>query len=188
MRWTSRDPFLSSCCRPCSGCWRSPIFPLGYSLYLALLQDRAARSRSPREEVPVLDDAGQAGAQAGRHAAHQDRGRPRDQVTTCDFVGARQLHARCSATRRCARRSGSPRSSCWSAVPTELALGLAAGLLFNRQISGRPVLRTIMILPIFATPLAVGYLFFTIFYEEGGPLGWTGIPWLSEPAAGRWSR
>ena len=38
-----------------------------------------------------------------------------------------------------------------------------------------------MILPIFATPLAVGYTFFTIFYEEGGPLGWTGIPFLSNP-------
>jgi multiple sugar transport system permease protein len=38
-----------------------------------------------------------------------------------------------------------------------------------------------MILPIFATPLAVGYLFFTIFYEEGGPLGFLGIPFLSNP-------
>ena len=39
-----------------------------------------------------------------------------------------------------------------------------------------------MILPIFATPLAVGYIFFTIFYEEGGPLGWIGIPFLSNPS------
>src|SRR3546814_4012520 len=38
-----------------------------------------------------------------------------------------------------------------------------------------------MVLPIFATPIAAGYLFFTIFYEEGGPLSWTGIPWLSDP-------
>jgi multiple sugar transport system permease protein len=29
--------------------------------------------------------------------------------------------------------------------------------------------------------VAAGYLFFTIFYEEGGPLGWTGIPFLSDP-------
>jgi len=34
-------------------------------------------------------------------------------------------------------------------------------------------------LPIFATPLAVAYLFFTIFYEAGGPLGFLGIPFLS---------
>jgi multiple sugar transport system permease protein len=45
----------------------------------------------------------------------------------------------------------------------------------------RSALRTVMILPIFATPLAVGYLFFTIFYEEGGPLGFLGIPFLSDP-------
>src|SRR5690606_32688359 len=53
--------------------------------------------------------------------------------------------------------------------------------LFNRDLPARGLLRTIMVLPIFATPVAAGYLFFTIFYEEGGPLGWTGIPWLSNP-------
>jgi len=67
------------------------------------------------------------------------------------------------------------------AVPTQLALGMLLALLFNQQLLARPVLRTIMILPIFATPLAVGYLFFTIFYEEGGPLGFLGIPFLSNP-------
>ena len=67
------------------------------------------------------------------------------------------------------------------AVPLELALGFLLALLFNRHIFGRPVLRAVMILPIFATPLAVGYTFFTIFYEVGGPLGWTRIPFLSNP-------
>jgi len=67
------------------------------------------------------------------------------------------------------------------AVPVELALGFLLAVLFNQHIFGRPVLRTIMILPIFATPLAVGYTFFTIFYEVGGPLAWTGIPFLSNP-------
>jgi multiple sugar transport system permease protein len=68
------------------------------------------------------------------------------------------------------------------AVPLELALGLLLALLFNRHIFGRPVLRSFMILPIFATPLAVGYTFFTLFYEVGGPLAWTGIPFLSNPS------
>ncbi|MFO1349248.1 MAG: sugar ABC transporter permease [Gammaproteobacteria bacterium] len=45
----------------------------------------------------------------------------------------------------------------------------------------RSTLRALMILPIFATPLAVGYVFFTIFYEAGGPLGFLGIPFLSNP-------
>ncbi|MGE3874662.1 MAG: carbohydrate ABC transporter permease, partial [Parvibaculaceae bacterium] len=38
-----------------------------------------------------------------------------------------------------------------------------------------------------ATPLAVGYTFFTIFYEVGGPLAWTGIPFLSSPAGALFS-
>ncbi|MFL5258945.1 MAG: carbohydrate ABC transporter permease, partial [Hyphomicrobiales bacterium] len=54
-------------------------------------------------------------------------------------------------------------------------------VLFNQQIWGRSMLRTVMILPIFATPLAVGYTFFTIFYEVGGPLAWMHIPFLSNP-------
>src|SRR5436190_1395822 len=52
---------------------------------------------------------------------------------------------------------------------------------------GKPVLRTMMILPIFATPLAVGYSFFTIFYEVGGPLSWTHIPFLSNPTGALFS-
>ncbi len=67
-------------------------------------------------------------------------------------------------------------------VSVQLVLGLGLALLFNREMPGRSFLRTLMILPIFATPVACGYLFFTIFYEEGGPLGWTGIPWLSSPS------
>ena len=62
------------------------------------------------------------------------------------------------------------------AVPLELVLGFLLAILFNQHIFGRPVLRAIMILPIFATPLAVGYTFFTIFYEVGGPLAWTAHP------------
>jgi multiple sugar transport system permease protein len=68
-----------------------------------------------------------------------------------------------------------------AAVSVEMGLGLLLAFLFNRNLPARSLLRTLMILPIFATPVAAGYLFFTIFYEEGGPLGWTGIPWLSNP-------
>src|SRR4029078_5426758 len=67
------------------------------------------------------------------------------------------------------------------AVPLELIFGFLLAILFNQHIFGRPVLRAMMILPIFATPLAVGYTFFPIFYEVGGPLAWTGIPFLSNP-------
>ena len=68
-----------------------------------------------------------------------------------------------------------------AAVPLELVLGFVLALLFNQGIKGRGALRALMLLPIFATPIAVGYSFFTIFYEVGGPLAWTGIPFLSSP-------
>lgn len=69
-------------------------------------------------------------------------------------------------------------------VTIELILGLLFALLFNRKLPGRGVLRTIMILPLFATPVGIGFLFVTIFHEEGGfirsVLG-ARIPWLSSP-------
>ena len=69
-------------------------------------------------------------------------------------------------------------------VTVQLILGLLFALLFNRNLPGRSVLRTIMTLPLFATPVGVGFLFITIFSEEGGfiraVLG-TRIPWLSNP-------
>ncbi|WP_324716759.1 sugar ABC transporter permease [Carboxydochorda subterranea] len=73
------------------------------------------------------------------------------------------------------------------AVPLELILGFAFALLFNRDFRGQGVLRAIMTMPLFATPVGVAYLFTTILYEEGGlvnsllaPLGWH-PPWLSNP-------
>lgn len=73
-------------------------------------------------------------------------------------------------------------------VAIEMVLGFALALLLNREIRGRNILRAIMILPLFATPVALGYLGITIFYETNGPvnvllrsLGGPSIPWLSNP-------
>ncbi|NPV52751.1 MAG: sugar ABC transporter permease [Firmicutes bacterium] len=70
------------------------------------------------------------------------------------------------------------------AVAVELVLGLALAVLFNRVMPARGLLRTILTMPLFATPIAIGYLFFTIFYEEGGLINglipWK-VPWLSDP-------
>ncbi len=70
----------------------------------------------------------------------------------------------------------------------EMVLGFGMALLLNRDIWGKNVLRAIMVLPLFATPVAVGYLGITLFYEESGPvnafmqqLGFGKIPWLSNP-------
>jgi multiple sugar transport system permease protein len=78
------------------------------------------------------------------------------------------------------------------AVAVQMVLGFLLALLFNREMRGRSVLRTIITLPIFATPVAIGFLGRTIFYEGGGPVnsflelfGVTPPPWLSNPT---WAR
>lgn len=78
------------------------------------------------------------------------------------------------------------------AVAAEMVLGFLLALLFNREMRGRSVLRTIITLPIFATPVAIGFLGRTIFYEGGGPVNSflelfhiTAPGWLSDPT---WAR
>lgn len=76
-------------------------------------------------------------------------------------------------------------------VTVEMLLGFALALLLNQEMRGKNFLRAITILPLFATPVAMGYLGITLFYEVNGPintfirfLGGEGIPWLSSP---RWA-
>lgn len=77
-------------------------------------------------------------------------------------------------------------------VTIEMLLGFGLALLFNRQMRGIGFLRTIMTLPLFASPIAIGFLGLTIFYEIDGPvnqlitaLGGTPVPWISN---GFWAR
>ena len=78
------------------------------------------------------------------------------------------------------------------AVATEIVLGFLIALLMNRELRGRGVLRAAMTLPLFATPIALGYLGRVVFHEESGPintalagLGLGQPPWLSNPS---WAR
>lgn len=177
MRWTSRVRFLFL--MP-AVVWvlAFTIFPLGYSLYLAFYKIES-KTEVTRRQVPVTDAQGQPVADA--------QGKPRmknvvDKVQTnvSTFVGAdnfrrlltdAQLHEAIRVTFTFVA----------VAVPLQMTLGFLLALLFNQAFFARPLLRTIMILPIFATPIAMAYSFFTIFYEQGGPLGWMGIPFLSNP-------
>jgi multiple sugar transport system permease protein len=77
-------------------------------------------------------------------------------------------------------------------VAIEMLLGFGLALLFNRQLRGIGILRTIMTLPLFVSPIALGFLAQTIFYEINGPanallslIGASPVPWLSN---GFWSR
>jgi multiple sugar transport system permease protein len=74
------------------------------------------------------------------------------------------------------------------AVPIEMVLGFGLAILLDREIRGKHILRTLMIMPLFATPVAIGYLGITFYYERHGPinvlihaLGGAEIPWLSHP-------
>ncbi|MEZ5823313.1 MAG: sugar ABC transporter permease [Geminicoccaceae bacterium] len=178
MRWTSRVRFLFL--MP-AVIWvlAFTVFPLGYSLYIAFYKIEQ-KVEITREKVPVLDEAGEPvllknGKPKTKNVVHKN------EVSTSEFIGLFNFR----------RMFEDPQV--WSAikvtaifvgvaVPLQLVLGFLLALLFNQALFGRPVLRAVMILPIFATPIAVGYLFFTIFYEEGGPLGFLGIPFLSNPS------
>jgi multiple sugar transport system permease protein len=73
-------------------------------------------------------------------------------------------------------------------VTVEMLLGFGLAHVFSREIYGKNVWRAIMTLPLFATPVAVGFLGITMFYETNGPinslitaLGAPPPPWLSNP-------
>ncbi len=178
IRWTSRAKLLFVA--P-AVLWvlAFTVFPLVYSLYISF-HNVESRMEVTREKVPMMDASGK--------PVLDTKGQPRTKtevirtnVTNYKFLGGINF----------ARLLGDPQvgSAVWVtaifvlvAVPAQIVLGILLAVLFNRNLPLRPVLRMVMILPIFATPLAVGYLFFTIFYEEGGPLGFLGIPFLSNPA------
>ena len=75
-------------------------------------------------------------------------------------------------------------------VAAQMVLGMGLALLFTRPMPLRGLLRTVVTMPLFATPMAVGYLFITIFDGQwgllNGLLGLVGlkVPWLAHP---RWA-
>ncbi len=74
------------------------------------------------------------------------------------------------------------------AIASEILIGLFMAWLVDRPLRHTKIFKTLFSLPLFATPVAVAFLFITIYYEEGGPmnsilglLGIHQIPWLSSP-------
>ncbi len=154
------------------------VFPLAYSLGLSFskIEDRMEVTR---ERVPMVDEEG--------NPVLNRRGEPRMR-TVIERENIREWTFQGFSNFTRIFRDDQAKSAVrvttifvLSAVTIQLTLGMALAVLFNRALPARGLLRSVMILPIFATPIAVGYLFFTIFYEEGGPLSFTGIPWLSNP-------
>ena len=76
-------------------------------------------------------------------------------------------------------------------VVVTVVVGTVLALAVNRGVRGTRVFRTLSILPMFAAPIALGYLGLTIFYQQGGPInnvlaavGLRPVPWLSD---GQWA-
>lgn len=154
------------------------IFPLFYSLYLSVNRIES-KVEVKQERVQVLDAAGQPVLDPSGQPSTRIKV-TRNSVTNTTFVGLSNFKRLFTDPQVFAAIKVSA-IFILAAVPAQLVLGLLLALLFNRQMRGRGVLRVIMLLPIFAAPVAVGYIFFTIFYEEGGPLGFLRIPFLSNP-------
>lgn len=79
-------------------------------------------------------------------------------------------------------------------VPVELILGLGLALLFDKDIRGIDFLRTLMILPMIITPIAVGLTWRYIFEPTYGILGYflgligvKPIKWLASTSSALWS-
>jgi multiple sugar transport system permease protein len=81
---------------------------------------------------------------------------------------------------------------CVGSVILTLLLGTFAAWLLNHKVRGLRIFRTIMTMPLFAAPIALGYLGQIIFNETNGPvnylirgLGGEGVPWITHPI---WAR
>ena len=177
MRWTSKARFLFLA--P-AVVWvlAFTVFPLGYSLYIAFLKIES-KTEITRERVPMFNEAGEPimlanGKQRMKTIIHKN------QINTTTFLGLTNFR-RIFNDPQVATSVRITLTFIFSTVSIELVLGFLLAVLFNRHLAGRAAMRAVMILPIFATPLAAGYLFFTILYEEGGPLGFLGFPFLSDP-------
>ena len=152
------------------------IFPLGYSAVISF-HSLESRVEVTRTKAPLLDDDG--------NPVLTRSGKPRtrtiierEAISNRTFLGGKNF-GRLFKDKQAGSAARVTVIFVLVAVTIQLVLGMALALLFNRKLPARGLLRSVMILPIFATPIAVGYLFFTIFFENGGPLAWTGIPWLS---------
>jgi multiple sugar transport system permease protein len=71
------------------------------------------------------------------------------------------------------------------AVSFELVCGLGIALIFSKEIKGRRLFRTLLILPLMTLPVVTGYIWRMMFHYDGGPindfivrLGFSPVGWL----------
>ena len=153
------------------------IAPLCFSLYLSFTDVKREVVITGVEEIPVLDKNGNPKTRSDG-SIRTKKVKQKELQIKYDWVGFKK-YKRVINDQEYQDAAKFTFIYVIISVFVEIILGLFLAFLFNRRIYGRGFMRSLMILPIFATPFAIGFMFFTILFEISGPLAWMGIPFLS---------
>jgi len=153
------------------------IAPLFFSLYLSFTDVKREVVITGVEEIPVLDKNGNPKTRSDG-SIRTKKVKQKELQIKYDWVGFKK-YKRVVNDQEYQDAAKFTFIYVIISVFVEIILGLFLAFLFNRRIYGRGFMRSLMILPIFATPFAIGFMFFTILFEISGPLAWMGIPFLS---------
>ena len=153
------------------------IAPLFFSLYLSFTDVKREVVITGVEEIPVLDKDGNPKTRSDG-SIRTKKVKQKELQIKYDWVGFKK-YKRVINDQEYQDAAKFTFIYVIISVFVEIILGLFLAFLFNRRIYGRGFMRSLMILPIFATPFAIGFMFFTILFEVSGPLAWMGIPFLS---------
>ena len=153
------------------------IAPLFFSLYLSFTDVKREVGITGVEEIPILDKDGNPKTRSDG-SIRTKKVKQKELQIKYDWVGFKK-YKRVVNDQEYQDAAKFTFIYVIISVFVEIVLGLFLAFLFNRRIYGRGFMRSLMILPIFATPFAIGFMFFTILFEISGPLAWMGIPFLS---------
>ena len=153
------------------------IAPLFFSLYLSFTDVKREVVITGVSEVPILDKEGKPKTRSDG-TVRTKKIKEKELQIKYDWVGLKK-YKRVVNDQEYQDAAKFTFIYVIVSVVIEIILGLFLAFLFNRRIYGRGFMRSLMILPIFATPFAIGFMFFTILFEVSGPLAWMGIPFLS---------
>lgn len=153
------------------------IAPLFFSLYLSFTDVKREVVITGVEEIPILDKDGNPKTRS-YGSIRTKKVKQKELQIKYDWVGFKK-YKRVVNDQEYQDAAKFTFIYVIISVFVEIVLGLFLAFLFNRRIYGRGFMRSLMILPIFATPFAIGFMFFTILFEVSGPLAWMGIPFLS---------
>ena len=153
------------------------IAPLFFSLYLSFTDVKREVVITGVEEIPILDKDGNPKTRSDG-SIRTKKVKQKELQIKYDWVGFKK-YKRVVNDQEYQDAAKFTFIYVIISVFVEIELGLFLAFLFNRRIYGRGFMRSLMILPIFATPFAIGFMFFTILFEVSGPLAWMGIPFLS---------